>query len=200
MNEDFHISGTVADECELFERIRGGDEQAFTLVYERYHGMLYSLALRMIKQTGAAEDAVQYVFVRLWELRGGLSVTVSLRNYLYTMTKNYLLNYIRHNGRVLEQSYVIAQLRQQQDDTLAQYIESRDSDRRLGEAIDRLPRQQRAVIMMKRDGCSNREIAEKLHVSINTVKTHYADGLRSLRLSIGPIIKMITLLVMIRSL
>ena len=191
MNEDFHISGTAADECELFERIRGGDEQAFTLVYERYHGMLYSLALRMIKQ---------YVFVRLWELRGGLSVTVSLRNYLYTMTKNYLLNYIRHNGRVLEQSYVIAQLRQQQDDTLAQYIESRDIDRRLGEAIDRLPRQQRAVIMMKRDGCSNREIAEKLHVSINTVKTHYADGLRSLRLSIGPIIKMITLLVMIRSL
>ena len=90
MNEDFHISGTAADECELFERIRGGDEQAFTLVYERYHGMLYSLALRMIKQTGAAEDAVQYVFVRLWELRGGLSVTVSLRNYLYTMTKNYL--------------------------------------------------------------------------------------------------------------
>lgn len=83
----FHISGTAADECELFERIRGGDEQAFTLVYERYHGMLYSLALRMIKQTGAAEDAVQYVFVRLWELRGGLSVTVSLRNYLYTMTK-----------------------------------------------------------------------------------------------------------------
>ena len=184
MNEDFHISGTAADECELFERIRGGDEQAFTLVYERYHGMLYSLALRMIKQTGAAEDAVQYVFVRLWD----------------TMTKNYLLNYIRHNGRVLEQSYVIAQLRQQQDDTLAQYIESRDIDRRLGEAIDRLPRQQRAVIMMKRDGCSNREIAEKLHVSINTVKTHYADGLRSLRLSIGPIIKMITLLVMIRSL
>ena len=55
------------------------------------------------------------------------------------MTKNYLLNYIRHNGRVLEQSYVIAQLRQQQDDTLAQYIESRDIDRRLGEAIDRLP-------------------------------------------------------------
>ena len=182
MNEDFHISGTVADECELFERIRGGDEQAFTLVYERYNGVLYSLALRMIK------------------LRGGSSVTVSLRNYLYTMTKNYLLNYIRHNGRVLEQSYVIAQLRQQQDDTLAQYIESRDIDRRLGEAIDRLPRQQRAVIMMKRDGCSNREIAEKLHVSINTVKTHYADGLRSLRLSIGPIIKMITLLVMIRSL
>ena len=130
----------------------------------------------------------------------GDAVTVSLRNYLYTMTKNYLLNYIRHNGRVLEQSYVIAQLRQQQDDTLAQYIESRDIDRRLGEAIDRLPRQQRAVIMMKRDGCSNREIAEKLHVSINTVKTHYADGLRSLRLSIGPIIKMITLLVMIRSL
>lgn len=55
MNEDFHISGTAADECELFERIRGGDEQAFTLVYERYHGMLYSLALRMIKQTGAAK-------------------------------------------------------------------------------------------------------------------------------------------------
>ena len=181
MNEDFHISGTAADECELFERIRGGDEQAFTLVYERYHGMLYSLALRMIKQTGAAEDAVQYVFVRLWELRGGLSVTVSLRNYLYTMTKNYLLNYIRHNGRVLEQSYVIAQLRQQQDDTLAQYIESRDIDRRLGEAIDRLPRQQRAVIMMKRDGCSNREIAEQLRISVKTVENHMTAALGQLR-------------------
>ena len=181
MNEDFHISGTAADECELFERIRGGDEQAFTLVYERYHGMLYSLALRMIKQTGAAEDAVQYVFVRRWELRGGLSVTVSLRNYLYTMTKNYLLNYIRHNGRVLEQSYVIAQLRQQQDDTLAQYIESRDIDRRLGEAIDRLPRQQRAVIMMKRAGSSNREIAERLRISVKTVENHMPAALGQLR-------------------
>ena len=158
--------------------------------------MLYSLALRMIKQTGAAE-AVQYVFVRLWELRGGLSVTVSLRNYLYTMTKK--LPPELYPPTVLEQS-VIAQLRQQQDDTLAQYIRKPRYRPASGRAIDRLPRQQRAVIMMKRDGCSNREIAEKLHVSINTVKTHYADGLRSLRLSIGPIIKMITLLVMIRSL
>ena len=174
MNEDFHISGTAADECELFERIRGGDEQAFTLVYERYHGMLYSLALRMIKQTGAAEDAVQYVFVRLWELRGGLSVTVSLRNYLYTMTKNYLLNYIRHNGRVLEQSYVIAQLRQQQDDTLAQYIESRDIDRRLGEAIDRylatLPKENR-ILFLRRYwfGDSLKDISRRMGIRENTL-------------------------------
>lgn len=200
MNDYFHISESAANERELFDRIRSGDERAFTLVYEQYHAMLYSLALRMMKRTEAAEDAVQYVFVRLWELRGELSVTVSLRNYLYTMTKNHILNYIRHNGRVLEQSYVIAQLGSQQDDTLAQYIESRDIDRRLDEAIGRLPRQQQAVVTMKREGYSNQEIADKLGVSVNTVKTHYADGLRQLRLLIGPIIRMITLLLFIRTL
>lgn len=186
-------------EQELFERIKCGDEGAFASVYMRYHAMLYTLALRLVKDTDAAKDAVQYVFVKLWELRGELTITINLRNYLYTMTKNYILNYIRHNSQVVVHSYVITQLWPQQDDSLSTHIERRDIGQKLEEAISRLPRQQRTVLTMKQDGYSTKEIAERMDVSVNTVKTHYSDALKQLRQFVGPLLKIITTLLFIRS-
>ena len=89
---------TDTDDEKLFALIEQGDEGAFTQAYERYHKLLYVLAYRYLMSSDMAEDVVQHVFSRLWEFRSELRVGISLKNYLFTMTKNHVLNLIR-NGK-----------------------------------------------------------------------------------------------------
>lgn len=82
---------TNTDDEKLFALIEQGDERAFTQAYERYHKLLYVLAYRYLMSPDMAEDAVQHVFTRLWEFRSELRVGISLKNYLFTMTKKLCL-------------------------------------------------------------------------------------------------------------
>ena len=56
-----------------------------------------------------AKDVVQYVFVKLWEYRAELNIGISLKNFLFTMAKNYILNLIRNKNTALEKQYEFAQ-------------------------------------------------------------------------------------------
>jgi len=58
-----------------------------------------------------AEDVVQHVFARLWEFRSELHVGISLKNYLFTMTKNHVLNLIRNENSAISKNYEIAPFR-----------------------------------------------------------------------------------------
>ena len=93
----------------LLSRLQNGDEKAFTAIYERYNKMLYVLAYKYLKDTFLAEDIVQQVFLKLWESRSLFVGSVHLRNYLYTMTKNLVLNEIRDNFSDMEKNYAVIQ-------------------------------------------------------------------------------------------
>src|SRR6476646_12219371 len=64
------VSGTQAsdpkDERALLARIRAGDESAMSELYDRYSGIVYGVALRVLGNTMAAEDVLQEVFLQLW--------------------------------------------------------------------------------------------------------------------------------------
>ena len=95
---------SIRSDEDLLASLRQGSEDAFTVIYERYHKLLYVLAYKYLKNSFAAEDAVQQVFLRLWESHSLLMINVNLRNYLYTMLKNHVLNEIRNNNRALEKN------------------------------------------------------------------------------------------------
>ncbi len=76
----------------LFILLKKRDKDAFSVIYQKYHRYLYSLALKYLKSAQMAEDAVQHVFVKLWESTAAIQIEINLKNYLYTMTKNYILN------------------------------------------------------------------------------------------------------------
>lgn len=94
---------------ELLILLQKGNERAFTAIYERYHKLLYVLAYKYLKDNDTAKDAVQQIFLKLWESRSLFSIHINLRNYLYTMLKNHLLNEIRNNYTALEKNYELAQ-------------------------------------------------------------------------------------------
>ena len=171
------ISGQTDDE--LLILLQKGNERAFTAIYERYHKLLYVLAYKYLKDNDTAKDAVQQIFLKLWESRSLFSIHINLRNYLYTMLKNHLLNEIRNNYTALEKNYELAQETIEYENEILSKLEEKEMTEQLYRAIDSLPEQKKAVCLYKlKDSLSNQEIAEKMQISIPTVKTHYSQAIK----------------------
>ena len=174
------ISGQTDDE--LLILLQKGNERAFTTIYERYHKLLYVVAFKYLKDNDTAKDAVQQVFLKLWESRTLLSIQINLRNYLYTMLKNYLLNEIRNNYTALEKNYELAQETIEYENEILEKLEEKEMNEQLYRAIGDLPEQKKTVCLYKLEkGLSNQEIAEKMQISIPTVKAHYSQAIKLLR-------------------
>lgn len=93
----------------LYDDLRRGKEYAFAAVFDRYHRLLYTIAYRFLKSEEEAEDAVQYLFMKLWEQRETFSFESGIRSLLFTILKNYILNELRHRNLVFEKLYEMAQ-------------------------------------------------------------------------------------------
>ena len=166
----------------LLSLLGKGDEQAFTIIYQRYHKLLYVVAYKYLNNDCSAKDSVQQIFYRLWESRSVLIINMNLRNYLYTMLKNHLLNEIRNNYMAMEKNYELAQEKVEYEDDLLDNIEKKEIEEQLYQAINGLPEQKKQVCLYKlRGNLSNLEIANKMGISVPTVKTHYAQAVKMLR-------------------
>ncbi|MGB4567668.1 MAG: RNA polymerase sigma-70 factor [Dysgonamonadaceae bacterium] len=166
----------------LFLLIKKGDKDAFVAIYHKYHPYLYSLALRYLKNVEAAEETVQHVFVKLWESVRHIEIEINLKNYLYTMTKNYILNYFRDNKKTVSINYVNAQEEILDEDDFPTLIEEMQLLEILKQGIENLPTRIKEVCEMKMEGnVSNQEIADRMGISIHTVKSHYQEAIKMLR-------------------
>lgn len=178
----------------LLSRLQNGDEKAFTAIYERYNKMLYVLAYKYLKDTFLAEDIVQQVFLKLWESRSLFVGSVHLRNYLYTMTKNLVLNEIRDNLSDMEKNYAVIQNAPEFEDKLQSALEEKDLFQHFYKILAELPEQKRKVCLLKiRDNLSNQEVADKLHISVPTVKSHYSQAIKLLRDKMGRLLGILLL-------
>ena len=177
---------TDTDDEKLFALIEQGDEGAFTQAYERYHKLLYVLAYRYLMSSDMAEDVVQHVFSRLWEFRSELRVGISLKNYLFTMTKNHVLNLIRNENSAIAKNYEMAQAASPYEDNLIEKLEKKELMSSFYKAVDMLPAQKRDICLMKvQEELTNQEIAERMNLSVNTIKTHYSEALKLLRIHLS---------------
>lgn len=178
----------MKNDLTLLILLRDNDISAFEKIYFEYHQSLFLLALRYLKSETAAEDAVQCVFLKLWETRKELSIQINLKNYLYTMTKNLVLNEIRHNCVVVESNYELLMQQQEFDDSLQTGFEQKEVRDSLFNAINALPQRKKDICILKLQGeFSNEEIANEMNISVSTVKSHYMEALKMLRMQMRKI-------------
>lgn len=171
---------------------------AFTEAYNKYHRLLYSVSYRYLMDKEKAEEAVQYVFVRLWEYRSDLNIGISLKNYLFTMTKNYVLNVIRNENSAIEKQYELAQRTSEYEEDFVEKFENRERMDIFYKALDKLPEQKREICLLKvREELSNKEIAERMNLSVNTIKTHYSEALKLLRIHLKKMLMIILFLILL---
>jgi RNA polymerase sigma-70 factor (ECF subfamily) len=170
-------------------QLRDGNERAFSVVFDTYHRYLYVLACRYLMSESNAEDAVQHTFMRLWEGRETFDYKTGIKNLLFTILKNYVLNEIRHNNMALQKNYEIAQSNEEQEVSFINKLEDSDFKTHLYKLIEQLPPQKREVCLLKiKHGMTNQEVADKMNISIPTVKSHYTQVVKLLRSQIDKLL------------
>ncbi len=166
----------------LIWRLKRGHEPAMARVYAKYKNLLLKIACGLVRDTTAAEDVVQDVFVGLAESVDRLQVGGSLKGYLIQSVLNRARNLhrakmVRGAGNAGMED--VAAPEEVRPDRWAVH---HDQLRRLHEALGQLPPEQREVVTMHlRAGLTFREIARLQNASINTVQSRYRYGLEKLR-------------------
>jgi RNA polymerase sigma-70 factor (ECF subfamily) len=177
---------------ELLIQLRDGNEKAFSAVFETYHRYLYVLASRYLMSDIYAEDAVQYTFMRLWEGRETFDYKAGIKNLLFTILKNYILNEIRHNNLVIQKNYELAQFNEEIESGFLNNFEDADFKTHLYKLIDQLPPKKKEVCLLKiQQGLTNQEVADALNISVPTVKSHYTQVIKLLRIQLDKLLMIV---------
>jgi RNA polymerase sigma-70 factor, ECF subfamily len=175
------LSGTQApnqDEA-LIERIRSGDETAMADMYDRYSGIVYGVALRVLGDTGAAEDVLQEVFLQLWRNPQAFDANRGkLATWLAVIARNRAIDHLRK--RPLEDD--IEDLPISTGVNLENEAARRLAVDKIRGVLSRLPQEQRRALEMAFfEGMTHTEIASKTGDPLGTIKTRIRAGLLALR-------------------
>ncbi|MDF9796341.1 RNA polymerase sigma-70 factor (family 1) [Catalinimonas alkaloidigena] len=166
----------------LIKQLIEGDENAFKKVYDLYYNKLYFYCLQFVKSEDLARELLQDVFVKFWTRRENINPEFSLSAYLYTITRNHTLDFLKKAARDQqlkeEIMYSVATIHNQVEDHMSyvEYITLAD------QAIQKLPSQRKLIFQLSRhDGKSYEEIATSLSISKNTVKVQMSRALNAIR-------------------
>lgn len=188
---EHHSSYSSLDDKDLMVMIAVGNRDAFTCLYHRYFYYLYTLAMRYIKDESESEDILQQVFIKFWQMRDSGVIKDNVRGYLFAMTRNSILNYVRNKNRLLQRNYRLSQEVNEDEQDIWVMADKEDLILEMKKAIDGLPPQQKQVANLRCEGLSNQEIASRLHLSLNTVNSHYTKGLKALKTALGALMSFI---------
>lgn len=156
-----------------------GDEYAYRVLFDRYYDVLNNFACKYVDDIAVSEDIVQDVFYNLWEKRESHSDINSLKSYLYSSVKNKCLNHLQHNK--VKEKYLNSEKKKQSDEFFLNQILEEEVYQILRDAIKTLPEQTKDVYELSLLGYSNPEIAERLDLSIDSVKSHKKRGKKFLK-------------------
>lgn len=169
-------------ERELLRLVAEGDKNAFTQLYNNYRNKIYSIAFELTESTTVAEEIVQDTFLKIWVKRGSLPEVEHFRAYLFTITRNYVFTALKRIARKETIEVSAIQDAPLYDHDTEDRVLNNEYTRILQAAIDRLPEQQKQVYnLIKKEGLKREEAAAALHLSPETVKTHLAQAMRSIR-------------------
>jgi len=179
------ISADTSD-MELIRSLRTGNSDALSILYDRYSGLVYSLALKILNQSSEAEDLTQEVFLTFWKQENFDPNRAALSTYLCVMTRSRALNRIKSNQsrqRILEQ--LKGNLPPTEPTPLEQ-ASCLEKEETLQEALSQLPEKYRQILEMNYyQGLSHAEISQRLAMPLGTVKTNARRGLILLQQNLG---------------
>ena len=170
-------------------RLRSGDEEAYRLLFKQHYAVLCHIADLYVHDRFTAEGIVGDVFFHLWEAREHLIIRSSLRSYLARSVRNKCLDHIKSKHNKTEQPLSVTpeaeaaygNQRVTDGNPLGDLL-SRELENEIMTVVDNLPEECREVFRLSRfENKKSREIAEELGISVNTVKYHLKNAIKTLR-------------------
>jgi RNA polymerase sigma-70 factor (ECF subfamily) len=178
-------------DCDLDAAVQAcaaGDETALKEIYEREGPRLLGVAVRIVGQRDLAEDVVQDAFIQIWEGSHGFDPNRgSARGWIYSVVRNRARKLRRARGRLvmLEDHVLLAIF---DDGAVRGDMNSRSlpEECALQHHLARLdPKKRASLLLAYVDGCTHREVAERLGVPIGTAKAWIRRSLTALRAEFG---------------
>lgn len=183
--DDTVISPGIADSSRansdnsLMDRVRLHEPQAMAAVFDRYAGLVYSVALRVLRDAGQAEDVTQEIFFQLWRSPDNFSSgRGSLGAWLLVLARNRAIDLLRQRRPTepVEEVVLAASTNLQSEAERSILMQ------RVRGILGDLPREQQDSLQMAFfEGLSHSQIAEKTGQPLGTVKTRIRSALTSLR-------------------
>ncbi len=178
----FHKKLEEKSVSDLVTALRTGSEPAFRELFNRYGGKVFRYVMRFVPTEPVAEELMQDVFMKVWNYRGNLDAAQSFNNFLFRITKNHILNYLRDTQRdvALNKEYrlSLSSFHNAVEESLIheEYIELANK------AIALLPDKRRSIFIMSRlEGKSYEQIAQALDISKDTVRLQMIKSIKSIR-------------------
>lgn len=156
------------------------DQQKLKSVFNRYYRPLALFANGFIPNISECEDVVQEVFVFLWKSKLSFPNEKALRSYLYKTVKNKCYNILKHEK--VKRNYADQYLLIFEDEESVKQLEIKSEVvSLLHRSITKLPDRQQEAIKWTLKGLRNNEIAERMHIQLQTVKTLKSQAYAHLR-------------------
>lgn len=158
------------------------DARGFKRFFEEQYPSFCIFANNYLQDKAVSADIVQEAFVYVWNKREYIRDTAAARSYLYKYIKNHCLNFLRDSKRRQEIMKENIESQEFYRDNLVE----RETYEIIYHAIKDLSHQNQHVIELSLDGLSNKEIAEELNITVNTVKTIKQRAFKALRRVLEP--------------
>lgn len=170
------------DEHVVLEHLRQGEQKAFLILYDRYHSLVYSWVIKLVKVPELSEDVVQEVFIKIWEIRERIKPELSFPAFLYKVSRNQAFALLK---KIASDELLRAKVMTE----IGQKVESAENrllwqqyELMFHKAVDQLPMQRQKVFKLCRyEGMSYEEVASKLGISKNTVKEHMVMAVKNIK-------------------
>ena len=163
----------------LLELVRGRDQNAMAALFDRYGTMVYSIAMRVLRESSSAEDVMQEVFIRVWENpEAFVSGRGSLAGWLAVVARNRAVDALRRRRPSDSVNDVVLPT----NTNLASEAERNILMQKVQQVLENLPVDQRRSLELSFfEGLSHSEIAERTGTPLGTVKTRIRTALINLR-------------------
>jgi len=162
----------------IVDRINNDDIKAFKQFFESFYPSVCVFAKKYLNDLNLAEDIAQESFIEFWKHEGDFPDLKAMKGFIYTVTRNKCLNYIKLKGireDILKKEFSTKE-------NFYELILEEETYRIVHQAVSKLAPQSSKIVLLSLEGNKNQEIAQNLNISVNTVKTLKKNAYKELRI------------------
>ena len=166
----------------IIAALANDNEAPMEELFNYYYPRLLNFSIKFLKIEDGIDDIIQEVFVKIWQNRKKINSQSTFNSYIFTITRNLLLNELRSRLNNEKTRDEIRSLSMAQEYSSTDEIEYRDVKEKVDQLINNLPERQKEIFILSRtEGLSHKEIAEKLGINTKTVEYHITLAVKYLK-------------------
>ncbi|HAH23916.1 MAG TPA: RNA polymerase subunit sigma-70 [Prolixibacteraceae bacterium] len=176
----------VKTDVDYVECLKKNDFTAFDALFHKYSETLYAFALSLTRNKFVAKDITQLVFLKVWEKRALINEHLSFKSFLFSITYHETISWLRKEKSEQRRIKEFVHQSVVHTNETEYIIEYKNIEGIANQIIEEMPEKRKEIFRLSREqGYSNKEISEKLNISVKTVENQMTSALKSLRKKLG---------------